>query len=57
MEGGSGVESPFMDVSELVDEIDNEGWKEVQQWDLLATDAIKRDVTTLESGVWLSPKV
>eukprot|EP00956_Cyclotella_meneghiniana_P032199 scaffold87397_cov70-Cyclotella_meneghiniana.AAC.10 len=52
-----GVESPFMDVSELVDEIDNEGWKEVQQWDLLATDAIKRDVTTLESGVWLSPKV
>lgn len=57
MERGNGVESPFMDVSELVDEIDNEGWKEVQQWDLLATDAIKRDVTTLESGVWLSPKV
>jgi hypothetical protein len=46
-----------MDVSELVDEIDNEGWKEVQQWDLLASDAIKRDVTTLESGVWLSPRV
>jgi ribonuclease HI len=58
MEGtNGGVESPFMDVSELVDEIDNDGWKEVQQWDLLASDAIRRDVTTLESGVWLSPKV
>jgi ribonuclease HI len=57
MESRGGVESPFMDVSELVDEIDNEGWKEVQRWDLLASDAIKRDITTLESGVWLSPKV
>ena len=57
MESTGGVETPYMDVSELVDEIDNEGWKEVQQWDLLASDAIKRDVTTLESGVWLSPRV
>jgi ribonuclease HI len=54
MESTGGVESPYMDVSELVDEIDNEGWKEVQQWDILASDAIKRDVTTLDSGVWLS---
>ena len=57
MESSGGVESPFMDVSELVDEIDNEGWKEVQQWEILARNAIKQDITTLESGVWLSPKV
>lgn len=56
MESDGGVEAPFLDVSELVDEIDSEGWKEVQQWELLAYDAIKRDVATLESGVWLSPK-
>lgn len=57
MESSGGVESPFVDVSELVDEIDNEGWKEVQMWEILARNAIKRDITTLESGVWLSPKI
>ena len=49
-----GIQSPFMDVSDLVDEVDQDSWTEAQRWDLLATDAIQRDIATLESGVWMS---